>query len=245
MALPLMRSCNRPVSLLLRCYSPKQLSVNLPIRLSPIAAATLHESRLYSSEPRKRKGNQRLVTIHIPNPFRWLRNKIFIFLIRTYFDREFDIDDFTNGTLHAFCHVSRLLSQGHFEALEGLATKDVILKVQKLCAQMPVGRINALAVDQDDVIFMKPINMNIYYNDERKFVRILMGFWYMPNFKLPEGWAMKFLSLGVSTGKLVQEQFEQNSMLRAFYEFQREYTDGVAPDWIITDIKQAILTENF
>lgn len=97
MALPLLRcsSCNRPVSILIRYFTSKPLLVNQSRRLAPVSSAVWNV-RQYSERGRH-KQNQKVVVVGIPNPFIWFRTRIYFFLIRTYFDKEFSIEEFTEG----------------------------------------------------------------------------------------------------------------------------------------------------
>lgn len=64
-----------------------------PVQLGkPCAAAA---ARFYSSQ--RKEQTQKVVVFGIPNPFMWFRTKIYYFLIRTYFDKEFNIEEFTEG----------------------------------------------------------------------------------------------------------------------------------------------------
>ena len=59
-----------------------------------------------------------------PNPYRSLRNAFFTHgIIRPYFDPGFDLNDFKAGARAAVQTVSKLLSQGDFDALEDLMEK--------------------------------------------------------------------------------------------------------------------------
>lgn len=65
---------------------------------SPAAAATAAgTSRWYSSERDGNKASQKVVVVGIPNPFIWVRTRIYYFLIRAYFDKDFNIEEFTEG----------------------------------------------------------------------------------------------------------------------------------------------------
>ncbi|KAM3608378.1 uncharacterized protein V6R79_024045 [Siganus canaliculatus] len=137
MALPMFRGCFRlpgtfsftRVFLCERIIPCGSLKARL---LPPSAAAVAAAVRPYSSDRGGHKPNQKVVVVGIPNPFIWFRTKIYYFLIRAYFDKDFNIEEFTEGAKQAFSHVSRLLSQCQFEALEGLVAKDVSMEAQKV-----------------------------------------------------------------------------------------------------------------
>lgn len=98
MALPLLRccSCNRPVSILIRYFTSKPHLLSQSRRLAAVSSSVC-SVRQYSSERGRHKQNQKVVVVGIPNPFIWFRTRIYFFLIRTYFDKEFSIEEFSEG----------------------------------------------------------------------------------------------------------------------------------------------------
>lgn len=102
MALPMLRGCLRVQS----TFGFTRLSVNEltlvnrsgkgRVPLSPPAAAA-GTVRPFSSDRGGQKPNQKVVVVGIPNPFIWFRMRIYYFLIRAYFDKEFNIEEFTEG----------------------------------------------------------------------------------------------------------------------------------------------------
>lgn len=98
MALPLLRfcNCNRPFTVLVRFFTSRSLLLYQSRRLAPVASVVCDVRRRYSSEGGRHK-NQKVMVVGIPNPFIWFRTRIYFFLIRTYFDKEFNIEEFTDG----------------------------------------------------------------------------------------------------------------------------------------------------
>lgn len=102
MAVPVLRGCLRIQStfglsrLLLNELSfmrqPRANRVPFP---SPAALAAT--AREFSSEKDKNKPHQKVVLVGITNPFVWFRTRIYYFLIRAYFDKDFNIEEFTEG----------------------------------------------------------------------------------------------------------------------------------------------------
>lgn len=102
MALPMSRGCFRLPS----TFSFTRLFVSESItltqsgktRLPPSSpAAVVAAVRQYSSDRGGQKPYQKVVVVGIPNPFIWFRTRIYYFLIRAYFDKEFNIEEFTEG----------------------------------------------------------------------------------------------------------------------------------------------------
>ncbi|KAM3608377.1 uncharacterized protein V6R79_024045 [Siganus canaliculatus] len=246
MALPMFRGCFRlpgtfsftRVFLCERIIPCGSLKARL---LPPSAAAVAAAVRPYSSDRGGHKPNQKVVVVGIPNPFIWFRTKIYYFLIRAYFDKDFNIEEFTEGAKQAFSHVSRLLSQCQFEALEGLVAKDLIAKLEEKCNLLPLSHKKALSADSDEIMYTTPGDVGIYYDDNgRKFVSILMRFWYLTSARLPDD--------GLEGTRVFQVAFgdgeaETKRLLTANYEFQREFTKGVPPDWTITRIEHSKLLD--
>ncbi|KAM7407873.1 hypothetical protein PAMA_003573 [Pampus argenteus] len=215
----------------LSCSGKTRLPLSAPAR---VAAA----ARPYSSDRDGQK--KRFMLIAIPNPVEWFRTKIYYFLIRTYFDKEFTLEEFTEGAKQAFTHVSSLLSQCQFKALEGLVEKDLIGKLEEKCSLLPLSHIKALSADE--IMHTTPHKIGILYDDDgRKFVSILMRFWYLTSASLPDE-PMKgipFFQLHIGE----DAKAASKGLLIAHYEFQREFTKGVLPQWTITKIEHSKLLD--
>ncbi|CAB1328341.1 unnamed protein product [Coregonus sp. 'balchen'] len=228
MALPVLRGCycSRPPSVLSRFLKPVQPQSNKTTRLVPtLSVGVVSTVRPYSSDRGGGKQNQKVVVVGIPNPFIWFRTRIYYFLIRVYFDKEFKIEEFTEGSKQAFSHVSRLLSGSQFESLEGLVAKDLIAKLEEKCALLPPSHLQALSADLEDVMYTTPGDVGIYYDDEGKSQESL------------EGTRIFQVAIGGEGAP------ETKRLLTANYEFQREFTKGVPPDWTITRIEHSKLLD--
>ncbi|XP_036397039.1 m-AAA protease-interacting protein 1, mitochondrial isoform X2 [Megalops cyprinoides] len=246
MALPVLRSCcARPPTLLTRILRPERSVLVRPANrnLTPVPPV-LSSGRLFSShrDGESKKQTQKVVVVGIPNPFIWFRTRIYYFLIRAYFDKEFNIEEFTDGAKQAFSHVSQLLSRSQFEALDGLVAKDLIGKLEEKCNNLPPGHREALSAEPDEIMYTTPGDVGIYYDDSgRKFVSILMRFWYLTSAKLPEDSLEGTRVFQVAIGG--EGEAETKRLLTANYEFQREFTKGVPPDWTITRIEHSKLLD--
>uniref|UniRef100_H3BF98 Matrix AAA peptidase interacting protein 1 n=2 Tax=Latimeria chalumnae TaxID=7897 RepID=H3BF98_LATCH len=198
--------------------------------------------RFYSTNTEKQPQKQKVVVVGIPNPFIWFRTRVYYFLIRAYFDQEFNIEEFTAGAKQAFAHVSNLLSQCNFDALEGLVTKEALERLKGKCLLLSDNHKKALAANPDEIMYTTPGDVGIYYDDNgRKFVSILMRYWYLTTAALPdetpEGVKMFQIVFGDESRK------ETKHLITANYEFRREFTQGVIPNWTITRIEHSNLLE--
>ncbi|XP_043105074.1 m-AAA protease-interacting protein 1, mitochondrial [Puntigrus tetrazona] len=240
MALPLLRccSCKRTVSILIRSFTSKSFSASQSRRLVPVSSAVC-DVRQYCSDRERPNQRRTDVIIRLTNPLIWLQTRLYFLLIRMYFDKEFSAEEFMKGAKQAFLHVSKLLSQCKFEALEGLVAEDLIRKLEEKCAQLPLSHQRALFVESDAVAHTSTEGVAIYYDDSgRKYVSVLMRFWYWTTARLPNDNITGVKVFQFSTGG---EKPETKRLVAAIYEFQREFTQGVTPDWIITRIEHSKL----
>ncbi|KAL8183693.1 UNVERIFIED_CONTAM: m-AAA protease-interacting protein 1, mitochondrial [Gekko kuhli] len=172
----------------------------------------------------------------------WLRTRLYFFLIRAYFDQEFSIHEFTQGAKQAFTLVSKLISECKYELLEELISKEMLQVLKEKLSLLSADHRSALAADMDEIMYTTAGDVGIYYDDSgRKFVSILMRFWYLTSADLPDetpdGTKVFQVVFGDETTK------ETKRLLTANYEFRREFTQGVKPDWLITRIEHPKLLE--
>ncbi|KAF5910601.1 m-AAA protease-interacting protein 1, mitochondrial isoform X1 [Diceros bicornis minor] len=198
--------------------------------------------RSYSTEeqPQPRQ-KTKMIILGFSNPINWVRTRIFAFLIWAYFDREFSIAEFSEGAKQAFAHVSKLLSQCKFDLLEELVAKEVLHVLKEKVTSLPDNHKHALAADIDEIVYTSTGDISIYYDEKgRKFVNILMCFWYLTSASIP---SETISGASVFQVKLGDQNVETKQLLSASYEFQREFTQGVKPDWTIARIEHSKLLE--
>ncbi|XP_026503444.1 m-AAA protease-interacting protein 1, mitochondrial [Terrapene carolina triunguis] len=187
-------------------------------------------------------GGRSVVVVVIPNPFIWVRTRLHCFFIRAFFDQEFSIEEFTRGAKQAFALVSKLLSQCKLDLLEEFVSKEVLQVLEEKLSSLSENHRNALAADMDEIMYTTEGDVDISFdNSGRKFVSILMRFWYLTSADLPDeapdGTKVFHVVIGDKTVK------ETKHIRTANYEFQREFTQGVKADWTITRIEHPKLLE--
>lgn len=221
--------------------------LRLPLLSPPGLAAALPASpasprRSYSTEERpQQRQKAKMIILGLSNPINWIRTRIYAFLIWAYFDQEFSIAEFSEGAKQAFAHVSKLLSQCKFDLLEELVAKEVLNVLKEKITSLPDNHKNALAADIDEIVYTSTGDISIYYDEKgRKFVNILMCFWYLTSANIP---SESLSGAGVFQVKLGDQNVETKQLLSASYEFQREFTQGVKPDWTISRIDHSKLLE--
>ncbi|XP_008562898.1 PREDICTED: uncharacterized protein C2orf47 homolog, mitochondrial [Galeopterus variegatus] len=238
-AAPRPRSTWASVASALPAWSPRWSLVRplgLPAALTSFPACP---RRNYSTEEQRQK--TKMIILGFSNPITWVRTRIYAFLIWAYFDREFSIAEFSQGAKQAFVHVSRLLSQCKFDLLEELVAKEVLQVLKEKVTSLPDNHKNALAADIDDIVYTSTGDISIYYDEKgRKFVNILMCFWYLTSANIP---SETLRGANVFQVKLGDQNVETKQLLSASYEFHREFTQGVKPDWTIARIEHSKLLE--
>ncbi|XP_053452827.1 m-AAA protease-interacting protein 1, mitochondrial [Nycticebus coucang] len=214
-----------------------------PTRLpAALASFPVGPQRSYSTEeqPQQRQ-KTKMIILGFSNPINWVRTRIYAFLIWAYFDKEFSIAEFSEGAKQAFAHVSTLLSQCKFDLLEELVAKEVLHVLKEKVTSLPDDHKNALAADVDEIVYTSTGDISIYYDEKgRKFVNILMCFWYLTSANIPNE---TLRGASVFQVKLGDQNVETKQLLSASYEFQREFTQGVKPDWTIARIEHSKLLE--
>ncbi|XP_066202194.1 m-AAA protease-interacting protein 1, mitochondrial [Saccopteryx leptura] len=229
-------------ALALPARGPRRLLLSPPAPSVSLPAAPGCPRRGYSTEeqpPQRQK--TKMFVLGFSNPINWIRTRIYAFLIWAYFDREFSIAEFSEGAKQAFAHVSKLLSQCKFDLLEELVVKEVLHVLKEKVTSLPDNHKNALAADIDEIVYTSTGDISIYYDDKgRKFVNILMCFWYLTSANIP---SETLSGAGVFQVKVGDRNMETKQLLTASYEFQREFTQGVKPDWTIARIDHSKLLE--
>lgn len=223
--------------------APLAACVPAPPLPGPLSA--LPPARFASSGPQGPEGEgpqRRVVVVRITNPLAWLRTRFYYLLIRLYFDSEFSIEEFTRGAKQAFSVVSQLLSQRKLDLLEGLVSAEVLQMLKEKISSLSENHRDALAADMDAIMYTTEGDVRIYYDDDgRKFVSILMRFWYLNGANLSDEVPGETKVFQIVFGD--ESTKEKRHILTANYEFQREFTEGAKPDWTITRIEHPKLLE--
>nr|XP_004653651.1 m-AAA protease-interacting protein 1, mitochondrial [Jaculus jaculus] len=220
-------------------WRPRRGGAALPAAL---ACSPAGPRRSYGTEePPQPRQKTKMIILGFSNPINWVRTRIYAFLIWAYFDKEFSIAEFSEGAKQAFARVSKLLSQCKFDLLEELVAKEVLQVLKEKVASLSDNHKNALAADIDEIVYTSTGDISIYYDEKgRKFVNILMCFWYLTSANIP---SETLSGASVFQVKLGDQNVETKQLLSASYEFQREFTQGVKPDWTIARIEHSKLLE--
>ncbi|CAH1954994.1 unnamed protein product [Acanthoscelides obtectus] len=168
-----------------------------------------------------------------PSLLKSIRNFILAtFIIRPYFDNDFSLSEFVLGSKKAVEVVSKNLSEGNMEALEGLVTKDIIPILQKSLPLLSLSQRELVAIAEDDIYFCFPYQVGIIFNEEegkeqKRFVEITMVYHTLKGL---DSMRSKGEEPPVNMGML--PEYQQKISI-SNYRFIREFTKGVEDSWTI------------
>ncbi|KRT82396.1 hypothetical protein AMK59_3667, partial [Oryctes borbonicus] len=160
-----------------------------------------------------------------PSLIKSIRNLILsTFIIKPYFDKEFNLPDFVRGSKQALEIVSSKISQGDVKNLEGLVTSDVVQSLQRSLALMSVFQREQIAVTSEDIVFSFPYQIGIIFNEtdinQKRYVEITMVFHALRGLA-----AMRERGEQLPFNMAMMPEY-QKRMSVCNYRFIREYTKG-------------------
>ncbi|CAG2054690.1 unnamed protein product [Timema podura] len=165
-----------------------------------------------------------------PSVVKTLRNWILARLIITpYFDHEFNLHEFAEGSKQAVEVVSGYLSNGNYEALQGLVTNETLQEVKSNIAEFSMQQRLELALSKEDIYFSFPYQIGVMFNDndQQRFVEITMCYHVLKGLKeLREQGITPPINMGV-----LPEYRDKLQICN--YRFVREFTKGVNDQWTI------------
>lgn len=109
------------------------------------------------------------------NPMASISMKIKMFVLKNYFDGDFDVNEFALGTKQAISYVSTKISEGKINELDGVSTSKGIQACQYLYNEHD-GNPNFIRIDHEDFlkVFIRNISFELNQTGERH-ADILVG----------------------------------------------------------------------
>ncbi|XP_033104826.1 m-AAA protease-interacting protein 1, mitochondrial-like [Anneissia japonica] len=193
--------------------------------------------RKFSSNPDERV-RIKPVFVAVPNPIRAIRNFVYSWLIRGYFDKEFSMVEFTEGAKQAVSVVSQKISEGNFEELVGLLSPKTIDEIKETYKTLEVKQRGSLAIALEDILHVVPYNVAVHYDQAGgKFLNILMRFWCLSfNTQQNEPGIIGF-KVGQPPPGVSEEQFKNmGKVFTCTFEFHRDVSSDDDPSWTITQV---------
>ncbi|XP_055373475.1 uncharacterized protein LOC129606883 isoform X2 [Condylostylus longicornis] len=153
-----------------------------------------------------------------PSFLKSIKNWIMInFVIRPYFDREFELADFITGTQQALQVVSNALSDGDFNSLEDIVDPSAVAELKTVLAQMSLSQRSELRVAKEDIYFTFPYQVGVMFDES--------------NEKIQKRWVEITMIFHVFRG--LKDFQEKLGSTKFIIRFIKEFTQGVESSWVV------------
>ncbi|XP_062394779.1 m-AAA protease-interacting protein 1, mitochondrial [Sardina pilchardus] len=191
--------------------------------------------RQYSSDSDNEPKTSRrpeISVVGIPDPITWIRNKIIMIFVELYFDFNISSVEFDTGVKQAVVHVSTMVSKGRFADLRGVMSDEAVERVKRKYKTLSDVQKRNIAISSDDIVFVLPEDVSVIFDNRgRKFCYVMMRLWHLSDADIPEDPESTRIFSIEDTG-----EESSKKIVTAVYEFHRELTRGVEPDWTVTHI---------
>ncbi|KAH9635278.1 hypothetical protein HF086_001934 [Spodoptera exigua] len=185
----------------------KTLSKHIPITSTcPVIQLRNYCQERLETETRKLPQLMEFPPVVWPSFIKFIKNWMFAnFIIRPYFDQEFSLNEFIEGSKHAVQVVSECLQKSDFKSLEGLVDKDAIAALKSAISKLSVTQRQLLSIEKEDIFYAFPYQVGVMFDDaDKRWVEIT----------------------------IVQPEY-QDKIFILNYRFIREFTKGVEDSWWI------------
>ncbi|XP_064646559.1 m-AAA protease-interacting protein 1, mitochondrial-like [Lineus longissimus] len=174
-----------------------------------------------------------------PSVLKTLKNWFLTFLIRGYMDESYSTKGFLDGAEQAVFVVSDLVAGGDFQNLRELdvVADEAIGDAQVHYADLNVSQRQIIKVDPEDIFFRYIYEIGMIFDDmtEKRFVEIttvFQGCVGLAEVRKRDPWAIQ---------KYVAENADKLYICN--YRFIREFTKGVADDWMVNKLNHFLPKE--
>uniref|UniRef100_A0A1B6BYB6 Tim44-like domain-containing protein n=1 Tax=Clastoptera arizonana TaxID=38151 RepID=A0A1B6BYB6_9HEMI len=174
-----------------------------------------------------------------PSVFKTIRNWVLAnFIIMRYFDSDFNLPDFVNGSKKAVEVVSDLISRGELNSLDGYVSPEVIAQIKTRLNSFSLKQRQDLSLSAEDMYFCFPYEVGVMFPNEDKdegenqsrFVEITMVYHALSGL---EELKKQGITPPLNMGVLPEYR---DKIYICNYRFIREFTKGVQGDWTINAI---------
>ncbi|XP_054000120.1 m-AAA protease-interacting protein 1, mitochondrial [Hylaeus anthracinus] len=184
-----------------------------------------------------------------PTLFSWLKVWASSLAFSFTLDKEFNLEEFTNGALHAIQLVSRLLAAQQYEQLNGLVEDKTIEILKQNVSRLTEEQRSLITISENCIRTIGPTDMSIKKSeteDNNYTVEISKIAYYTKSVSMPEDDSLK----DQNVFEQMVKNFDQRSIIICNYTFERNYVNGIGRDWIITvanhftPVSRIIIEEN-
>merc|ERR1711862_983192 len=111
-----------------------------------------------------------------PQPLKGLRNIGLSLLIKGFYDNEYQPQSFLNTAEQAIIEVSKIISKGDFNNLEGLLTNQAISEIRQNFNELSDDQKILIALKPEDIFYRFISDIGMIFNDEtnQRFVEIMV-----------------------------------------------------------------------
>ncbi|XP_017865095.1 PREDICTED: uncharacterized protein C2orf47 homolog, mitochondrial [Drosophila arizonae] len=168
-----------------------------------------------------------------PSALNTIKNWITVqFIIRPYFDSEFQIKDFVYGAKQALQVVSSKLVGGDLSQLKDLVTPEAIAELKPVVQKLSMTQRKQLEIHESDIYLSFPYQIGIMFDDandklQKRWVEITMVFHVMRG--LTE---MRERGEEIPWNMGTMPEY-QDRVFICNYRFKKEFTAGQQSDWTI------------
>ncbi|XP_050715526.1 uncharacterized protein LOC126998145 [Eriocheir sinensis] len=150
--------------------------------------------------------------LYVPNPLRWLHNRMELATLKAKWDPSFDLQAFKFGAIQAICTVTDLMSQREWGELCGLLTQSAIDKLRS--TKWTYDQTHNLVMCPDNVqsAVIKDVRMHTIVDEKYCDIEVLL------------------------IGAREPYNVDKHSLILIEYlaRFNRNFGEGRLPDWTIT-----------
>ncbi|XP_055917791.1 m-AAA protease-interacting protein 1, mitochondrial [Eupeodes corollae] len=171
-----------------------------------------------------------------PSFINTIRNWVLInFIIRPYFDNEFNLKDFIYGTKHAVHTISTKLVNSNLTELKNLVSQEAIDEIKPVIETLSVSQRKQLEINKDDIYLSFPYQVGIMFDEsnekiQKRFVEITMVFHVLKGFREMQNQGEV---LPWNMGSLPEYE---DKVFICNYRFIKEFTAGNQTDWTVNVI---------
>ncbi|XP_017096573.2 m-AAA protease-interacting protein 1, mitochondrial [Drosophila bipectinata] len=168
-----------------------------------------------------------------PSALNTLKNWITIqFIIRPYFDSEFQLKDFIFGAKQALQVVSSRLMGGDLDSLDTLVSPEAISELRPVIQKLSMTQRRQLEIKESDIYLSFPYQVGIMFDEandklQKRFVEITMVFHVMRGLSEMRE---RGEEIPWNMGTLPEYQ---DKVFICNYRFIKEFTAGQQSDWTI------------
>jgi len=187
-----------------------------------------HLREFHTSNINNDKETEPFVKIfNFKNPFTYFSLRMKLFLLRSYFDEDFNEDEFISGAKQAMSYVSTKISEGKISELDSVLTSQGIQSSRNMYSEY--GRNpETIKVGIEDLLNISLVDVGFDYGEKgEKHANVLV----MALCMYKEGASRKMGNIEVVS--------MPTKVLK--YSFRRNYTPGVEEnDWLVDNMEQSI-----